>query len=176
VNSAPAGVTFGVDSARSELRRAEAFFRRALEIDPSLVEARLRRGRVLGVLGRHAEARTELLQTIVVTEDPLLLYYGELFLGSEEEALGNRDAAGAAYERAATLYPLAQSPQLGLSQLARRNGDRSGALKAMERMFSVHSDEAEPDDPWWTYHVAQGRNTEALFIELWRPFLDEGRP
>ena len=36
-----------------------------------------------------------------------------MFLGAEEEALGNRDAARVAYEQSAELYPMAQSPLAG---------------------------------------------------------------
>ena len=52
----PTGVTLDVGSDRVELREAEGLFRRALEIKPDYAEARLRYGRVLGGLGKHAEA------------------------------------------------------------------------------------------------------------------------
>ena len=32
------------------------------------------------------------------------------------------------------------------------------------------------DDPWWTYHVAQARNTDRLLEDLRRPFLEEHEP
>src|SRR5947199_348121 len=105
-------------------RQAEAFFRRALEVKPDHVEARLRHGRVLGGLGRHADAAAELRQAIASADDTLLVYYGNLFLGAAEEELGHRDAARLAYEQAAASYPDAQSPLVALSRLARRYGDR----------------------------------------------------
>ena len=43
--------------ARWNCARPKRFFRRALEIKPDHVEARLRLGRVLGLLGQHADAR-----------------------------------------------------------------------------------------------------------------------
>jgi hypothetical protein len=170
----PAGVSIGVGSARGELRQAEGFFRRALEIEPGHVEARLRHGRVLGSLGRHLEAAGELRQVVAVAPaDPLLRYYAELFLGGEEEEIGQRDAARVAFEHAAALYPAAQSPLLAISRLERSYGNRPGALRALEQVFALPSDANARDDPWWTYHVAQARNADALLDELRRPFLSE---
>ena len=90
------------------------------------------------------------------------------------EALGNRDAARAAYERAAELSPKAQSPLLALSQLARRYGDRPAALRAMERLFTLPDDDrSEHDDPWWWYYVAQARDADDLLDAMRQPFLSD---
>jgi tetratricopeptide (TPR) repeat protein len=171
----PFGVSFAVGSERSELREAEGFFRRALESKPDHGEARLRLGRVLGVLGRHVDAARELGQARASLDDDVLRYYGELFLGAEEESLGQYDAAFDAYHRAAALYPTAQSPWLALSQLARRRGDRTAALRALQQVFDLPS-EPDRDDPWWTYYVSQARNTDQLLEDLRRPFLEEHEP
>ena len=128
----------------------------------------------MALLGRHAEAAVELRRAVAELREPQLLYYAELFLGAEEEALGNRDAARAAYERAAELSPRAQSPLLALSQLARRYGDRPAALRAMERLFTLPDDDRnEHDDPWWWYHVAQARDADDLLDAMRQPFLSE---
>ena len=96
------------------------------------------------------------------------------FSAAEEEALGNRDAARAAYEQAAELFPKAQSPLLALSQLARRYGDRPAALRAMERLFTLpDEDRNEHDDPWWWYYVAQARDADDLLEAMRQPFLSE---
>jgi tetratricopeptide (TPR) repeat protein len=170
----PTGVVIDIGSDRTELREAEAFFRRALEIKPDYPEARLRYGRVMGVLGRHAEAASELRRAVADLTDRQLLYYAELFLGAEEEALGNRDAAGVAYEQAAEGYPMAQSPLLALSQLARRHGDRRGALRAIDRLFALdQADRGDHDDPWWGYYVAQARDAEDLLEAMRQPYGSE---
>jgi tetratricopeptide (TPR) repeat protein len=169
----PYGVSFAVSSDRGELRQAEGFFRRALEIAPDHLEARLRLGRVLGLLGRHDDAARELRQAVATADEDVLRYYGELFLGAEEESLGQFDAAFDAYQRAAALYPSAQSPWLGLSSLGRRRGDRAAALRALQHLFDLPSTGIAPDDPWWTYHIAQGRNADDLLEALRRPFLAE---
>ena len=170
----PSGVTFGVASVRDELRQAERFFRRALEEKLDHVEARLRHGRVLGGLGRHEDAANELRQAIASTDDTLLAYYGHLFLGAEQQALGQYNAARDAYERAAELYPTAQSPLIALSALARQQGDRPAALQALQRVFNLPSVGSERIDPWWEYHVAQARNADELLQDLRRPFQSEG--
>jgi tetratricopeptide (TPR) repeat protein len=166
------GVSVDVSSERTELREAETLFRRTLEIRPDYVEARMRHGRVLALLGRHAEAAAELRRALGELRDDQLQYYAGLFLGAEEEALGDRDAARAAYERAAALAPNAQSPLLALSQLARRGGDRAGALRAIARMFALAIDDPH-DDPWWWYYVDQGRDGDSLLDAVRRPFLSE---
>jgi tetratricopeptide (TPR) repeat protein len=170
----PTGVTLDVGSERVELREAEGLFRRVLEIKSDHAEARLRYGRVLGALGKHAEAAVELRRAVAELADPQLLYYAELFLGAEEEALGNRDAARVAYEQAAIGYPMAQSPLLALSQLARRHGDRGGALGAIDRLFALPEEERDlKDDPWWWYYVAQARDADDLLEAMQRPYLTE---
>jgi tetratricopeptide (TPR) repeat protein len=169
----PYGVTLAVAPERGELRQAEAFFRRALDIKPEHAEARLRLARVLGLLGRHNDAARELRQALASVDEDLLRYYGELFLGAEEESLSQYDAAFDAYQRAAALYPTAQSPWLALSSLGRRRGDRAAALRALQQLFDLPSTELERDDPWWTYHVTQARNADELLEALRRPFLTE---
>jgi len=115
-----------------------------------------------------------LRQAIGALSDRQLLYYGGMFLGAAEEALGNRETARVAYEQSADLYPMAQSPLLALSQLARRGGDRPGALRAIERLFVIPAEERdEKTDPWWWYYVAQGRDADALLDAMRQPFRSE---
>jgi tetratricopeptide (TPR) repeat protein len=163
----PDGVSFNIGSERSELRAAEELFRRALDVDQGLVEARIRLGRLLGLLDRHDEAADELGRAAAATSDPLLLYYATLFLGGEADATGDEALARASYERAASLYANAQSPHLALSQLAARHGDRVSALEAIRRVLDLPADIAQRSDPWWTYRVEQSRDTIARFNRLY---------
>jgi len=170
---APAGTVFAVASDRKELRQAEGFYRRALAADSSLPELHLRFGHVLLLLEHPADAARELRIALEVEGDPLLRYYGELFLGVAEERLGHADTARAAYADAVGLYPNAQSPHLALSALARRLGDRATALKEMQIVFELQHGDEPPDDPWWTYYKSQARNADDLLDALWQPFLQE---
>ena len=125
----PSGVSHGIGAEQSELREAEELLRRALEPQPAFVEARIRLGRVLYLLGRHEAAARELQQAVAALsssgskaadDDGLLRYYAEMFLGAASESLGRNDSARVSYARAAALYPDAPSPRLALSQLALR--------------------------------------------------------
>jgi hypothetical protein len=171
----PTGMTAIVKSARSELGQAEAYFRHAIETKPAFLEARLRRGRVLALQGRHTDALRE-LRLAAAADDPLIVYYGQLFTGFSEEALGHLDLARAAYEQAAARFPNAQSPYLALSHLAQREGDRQAALRALQRAFQPAHNDVERNDPWWQYYRAQGRDAEKLLNELYAPFRTGNRP
>jgi tetratricopeptide (TPR) repeat protein len=165
----PQGVTFDVQSEGAELRRAEQLYKRALERNPSLVEARIRLGRVLGLRGRHEEAIDQLRQG-QAAEEALLQYYAHLFLGGEYEALGNGTEARRSYERAVAVAPTAQSALLGLSRVADRAGDRAAAREAVGRVLKLPVGIPEYADPWWVYEVAHARNVDRLFEDLLRQF------
>ena len=165
----PRDVTFGVQSEGAELRLAEQLYKRALERNPALVEARIRLGRVLGLRGRHDEAIGHLRQGQSAGE-ALLRYYAHLFLGAEYEALGNGSEARRSYEQAAMLAPTAQSPLLGLSRVADRAGDRAAAREAVGRVLTLPAGDPEQADPWWVYEVVHGRHVNQLFDDLRRRF------
>jgi tetratricopeptide (TPR) repeat protein len=156
----------GALSSEGELRRAEAFLRRALEIAPDAVEARIRLGHVLGALGDPAGSARELERALQETTEPTLVYFGAMFLGDAEQALGRREQAQAAYERALALFPEAQSVHLALGQLARRFDDRPSALAAMERLSALVGRGASRHDPWWAYHQGTLESDEALLHAL----------
>jgi Tetratricopeptide repeat len=162
-----------VGSEGEELRRAERLFREALERDPGRSEARIRLGRVLGQRGRHQDALAELRPATMATRNRLLLYYANVFLGAEADALGLTEEARQAYERASDLYPLAQSPRLAISALASRAGDRSGALAAIDSVLS-RDEPQRADDPWWSYYISQTRDLEGVLIAL-RMSVGKGR-
>ena len=144
-----------VSSARAELARAERFFRDSLAYRPDRIEARVRHGRVLDDLDRHEEAAVELRRAIAEGAGGDLLYLAQLFLGRAEEALGNREASRAAFERASALYPNAQSPRLALSQIARRIGDRAAAQRELQFISKLPDDERRREDPWWLYYESR---------------------
>jgi tetratricopeptide (TPR) repeat protein len=158
-----------VESRRAELERAEKAFRQVLALAPGHAEARIRLGHTLGELGSHDEAAAELRKALDARLNGAQLYYGELFLGREEEALGNGEDAKRHFQNAAELYPRAQSPRLALSELARRSGDRAGALRALRGVTSVRStalNDAEHTDPWWDYYEVHQDDTEPLMGQM----------
>jgi tetratricopeptide (TPR) repeat protein len=165
------GFTPAVSSARVHLAQAERFFRQALKIDPASSEIHVHLANVVGRLGRHQEAATELRGAIPSITDARLEYYAQMFLGREEEMLGHSSAARECFERAATLYPRAQSPQLALAQLAWRDADASTAFRTIERLFLIPPYQREREDPWWVYEAAHVRDAEELLEAVRAPFL-----
>jgi tetratricopeptide (TPR) repeat protein len=157
-----------VRTPTSHWRQAERFFRDALAADAGMVQARLRLGRVIGLLGRHEEAIGELQRAVEASDDPLLRYYGEMFLGGERRALGQDAAARTHFERAARLYPSAQAPYVALSDIGRRAGDRTAALDTIRRMFSVTADLERLVDPWWEYHRVAFSDADQLMAQCRR--------
>jgi tetratricopeptide (TPR) repeat protein len=75
----------GLEPARL-LQDAERKYRSALKMDPQIVEARLRLGRVLHLRDRPDEARPELEQARREAREPYLQYLTSLFLGQHDEA------------------------------------------------------------------------------------------
>jgi len=149
-----------------ELRKAERLFRESLERNPKQIEARIRLGRVLGRRGRHQDAIVELRQATMETDNRLLQYYGQMFLGTEAAALDLTDEARRAFERAADLYPNAQSPHLAISALATRMGDRAEALTAIQPVITG-DDPLLSDDPWWSYYTSQARGLSGIVEVLY---------
>lgn len=153
----PPRVRLDVLSEANELRQAESEYRRAIELDTNYAEARLRHGRVLARQGRHNDAAAQLRQALPGLREPMMEYYGRLFLGAEEEALGRTNEARALYLQAAKLYPRAQAPRMALSQLAHKSGNRAAARETLDAWFERGSQISFEDDPWWTYMRAAGR-------------------
>jgi tetratricopeptide (TPR) repeat protein len=161
----PRDINFDVQEEGAELRLAEQLYKRTLERKPTLIEARIRLGRVLGLRGRHEEA-IELLRQGRTAAEPLLQFYAHLFLAGEFEALGNGAEARQAYERAAELAPTAQSPLLGLSRLADQTGDRTAAREFIRRLLDLPDLDRDRADPWWVYEVVQARAVDGLLHDL----------
>jgi tetratricopeptide (TPR) repeat protein len=160
------GIHIGVDRHRTELERAERFFRQALELTPDDSDVRLRLGHTLGELGRHDEAAVELRRARDGERDRQRLYLVELFLGREEQRSGRPDEARRHFENAAALYSNAQSPRLALSLLARQAGDRKGALLALEQVNAPLASRADADDPFWFYHQHHLSDADALMAQM----------
>jgi hypothetical protein len=166
----PPGVWMTYGSKESELKQAREFFQKSVKANPNSPETHLRLGRVLGLLGNHHKAVEELQQAAALVEDSQLSYYASLFLGYEFSMIFRRSEAREQYERAAMLYPTAQSPLFALSELANNSGDVEGAFLAMQRVFKLPHTDSWRDDPWWTYDVSPVRDADALVSELYRMF------
>jgi tetratricopeptide (TPR) repeat protein len=112
----------------------------------------------------HREAAGELRRARDAKPDAGTLYLAELFLGREEEAPGRHDEARRHYERAAELYPNAQSPRLALSRVARQAGDRAAAQRSLQSIASVADGDAS--DPWWDFYQPHKDDADILMRRM----------
>jgi tetratricopeptide (TPR) repeat protein len=156
-------------AASSSRAQAEQFFRRALRVEPTLVEARLRLAHVLGDQGRVREATAELAKAAEVTDlPPLLAYYRAVLTGRMARARGDLDAADTAFQHASTIYAGAHVPHIALSEIASARGDRARSLQALEAAARLPADQG---DPWWAIDRVHAPTAEMLLDEMRRAFL-----
>ena len=157
-----------VESESYHLQVAVGLLKRALFLDPAHAEARLRLGRVLSQMGRHAEALAE-LQAVPPQQDTVVTFYTHLVRGDVERAMARYDAAQRSYQQALELFPSAQSARMALGHLARLRSNRDAALALLQPALTAPL--PRTGDPWWDYFRGDGRNSEALFRRLRAPFL-----
>ncbi len=162
VPAAPS-LAFSIPAEDDTNDEAERLFRRAVRADPSFVEARVRLGRLLGLRKHHAEAASELATALAAKPTGSVLFYAHLFAGRSAQALGKIADAAGHYEAATLLFPGAQSAQLALSQAAVLDSDVPAALASIQRMDKSTT----ARDPWWWYHLAAGRDADALLRDMW---------
>ena len=97
--------------ARPMLTRAESEYRRALELDAQLVDARLRLGRVLFLANQLPRARDELSAAARQADDAQTGYLAHLFLGGLADHEGDFAIAAREYETALRLAPEHPTPR-----------------------------------------------------------------
>jgi len=161
--SSSSSIRIAVEPELDELRHAEEAFRATVRLSPDWAEARLHFGHVLGALGHDDEAVAELSRASDTLTNPELRYDLQLCLGRSQAAMGDRAEARASYDRAAAAFPLAETPLLALSELARHAGDGPAAIAALERLLNLP--ENRPDDPWWTYDTSSSRDADLLMTQ-----------
>ncbi len=161
-------ITFYFGSRKQELERARHYFEEAVSVQAGYAEARLRLGRVLGLLGDHPQAVNELQLAAAGLTENELRYYDDLFLGQEQQEVGHMDAARGSFGSAAKLFPKAQSPRLSLSLLSRWSDRFPDALTALATVISPPANNNPVDDPLWFYDVWQARNANKLISEIRR--------
>lgn len=154
-----------VGSAQVHLRQALQFFEGAVEADAQLPEARVRLGRALLLAGRHAEAAEQLTLVLDAPPDDDGEYFAALFLGEVEALRGREEHARRAFERAAALFPGAQSPRLALSSLSRERGGEDDAVTALFDALARSERDPARFDPWWAYFSGSEETANRLLNE-----------
>jgi tetratricopeptide (TPR) repeat protein len=115
------------------LKEARRAFTEAIALDPDLVLARIRLGRVLWRLKQPEPAREALEAALVRAREADHLYLAHLFLGRIHEDAQRLDQALAEYRAAAQVYPEGQSAAVALSQALQLAGEAEEARRAMAR-------------------------------------------
>jgi tetratricopeptide (TPR) repeat protein len=160
--SAPA---LNIPLAETTNADAERLYRRALAIDPSLLEARVRLARLLEIRKRYGEAASELKTALSGDPSGVLGFYAHLFAGRTAQANGQAGEALTHYKEARSLFPHAQSALLALSQISLVQADVPEALAPLESLGG--RSEVFTADPWWQYYLCSGRDADELLKELW---------
>ena len=148
-----------------ELGFAEAALRRALALDPSLAEARIRLAHVLGARGNTADAVALARDALTKPLPPFLEYYAAMVLGRNLEHRGDAAEARAAYDRAVAVFPHAQAARVAASRGALAAGRREEAVAAI--LTGIGPDAPDDrNDPWaWYYRLHEPQAT-SLVAEL----------
>jgi tetratricopeptide (TPR) repeat protein len=148
---------------------AERLFRRALDLDPRLFEARLRLARLLILRTRYAEGLAILHAAPAgsAPSDKIGVFYVHLFSARAERALGHLDAAADHAREALALFPDAQSAMMASSQIAMLRADAAGAEAPLRHLATLPADTTKRLDPWWGYDLFTGRDPRPILREMW---------
>jgi tetratricopeptide (TPR) repeat protein len=152
----------GIDRDDLVSRAAERYSK-ALTLNPVLVEAHLRLGRLRHRQGKADEARKSLRQAISLGSGPLL-YLAHLFLGQSFESEGDLEAAVQEYRRALVPEPGMQTASVALANALVRQGRPAEGREILDRALSESADRRL--DAYWSYLVGDPVIGEALFARL----------
>jgi tetratricopeptide (TPR) repeat protein len=163
LNRADANAGYPQEPASVELARAATDLRRALDLDPTLVEARIRLAHVVGDLGRPDDAVALATEALRAKLPPFFESYASLILGRNQFRAGRLDDSRAAFERAAALAPTAQAPRIGRSQVALASGRPAEALAVLTDFLGPERSVDADEEVWERYYrVHDPEATEQL--------------
>lgn len=154
---------------RAHLSEAEAHYRRALAVDPTLLDARLHLGRIQHVQGQLAEAR-ESLEAVAGATPPEAgsVYLANLLLGGLEESTGELESAADRYRAAVDADPLSEVAVLALAHVTHRLGHRRESAEVVQALLSKRGSRPHTDG-WWAFRMgplADGDRVEPILREI----------
>jgi tetratricopeptide (TPR) repeat protein len=157
------------ESLSAELRdlreKARQSFEAALSVDPDLVEARLRLGRVLWRLSRPEPARLAFEAVLGKAADAPQQYLAHLFLGRILEDSRDFKAAEEHYRVALSMQPLSEIAAVAVSHARFLQGDVEGA-RVLLRTGLEAVRKRRDHDPWMPYLLPQTPEGETILAEL----------
>jgi tetratricopeptide (TPR) repeat protein len=133
---------------KGDLKDAERHYRQALIIAPTLMEARLRLGRVLTL--RDDPEGIKILGQIGESAESPFRYLARLFEGDVFEKRGDMAEAERRYSTAVSLIPTAQSAYMALAHVRHARGARAEAAQDVRSSAGV-KDAPDTADPWFWY-------------------------
>lgn len=136
-------------------RDAEEHLRQALAVDPNLLEARLRLGRVLTLRGRFDEAARELGIVAKQTRAGAENYLANLFLGAVCQRQPRIEEAMIPYRQAHATRPRAQAARMALAYGHASRGEKETARRMVLDALAEPWPAPRELDPWRDY--ARGR-------------------
>jgi tetratricopeptide (TPR) repeat protein len=133
---------------------------RALASNPANPHPLRVRAEFRAASGRLAESRDDCLRYLEARPDDAGVHF---ILGAVEQALGRREAAIAAYRRAAELDPKAQSPRNNLAVLL-AGTDLPGALKAAQEAYALAPGDPDVLDTLGWLYLQAGRPDRSVSL------------
>jgi tetratricopeptide (TPR) repeat protein len=146
-------------------------FDRAIEADKTLEDAKLRRGRVLWLLGERAEALRAFDGVLREGGDQELLVRAHLFRGRALEEEKRLQDAEADYRAALALAPQAQSAAIAVSYVSWLQGKTAEAKASLDEALLRAGRRTAPD-PYWDYSFGSIEEVDQLFDGLY----EDARP
>lgn len=146
---------------------AAAGYQRALDLDPSLLSARLRLGWVYDINNSSTHAREQLRMVADRATSRQLRYMAHLILGGIAEKEGRTDLAYEEYNTAHSIQADAQTAHIALMRAARM----TGRLDLAQRLFTEYATRAAgSEDPWWYFSMGVDTDLVAwLHAQATRP-------
>lgn len=161
-----AGVLLALGTARESRAVSTApaapLFERALTLDPSLVEARLRLARLALDRKDDVAAEKELLTVKQTAKDPSHVFLANLWLGQIRERQKPWTSAAELYVEAIKTMPDAMSGYVALSEVLKANGELAQSTGVMER-FKARGVTSAIADPLKNYPLGLDTFLEARF-------------